>query len=319
MARQGAALAVLAALFSLVLMAPPVRAGEFSIRIEQKCQPQGTSLAWAGRGGVPVPCPGAMEWSKNQVLVPDQGATVLISGGALTLGEDLIAAADPWCVLGNLSHRTDINGKLLISVTPAGATHYAVLCAIPPLVALRRSVNGSAEVDHTLTVPLNISLQRALPSFRAPTSRLSYFSVSSVSPALAPASAAPSSIITILGANLVASSTANSPPPAAAACSFTFASVNASSSPPYLPEMFRGDARAFLAPAVSYPPGGVACALPPLPPGLEVMIGASATPSLAQIPASVPIPFLLIAPRPMTVSVGRSTLAGGFNITVSGE
>ena len=209
MTRHGAALA---ALFSLALIATPARAGELSIRIEQKCQPQGTSLAWAGRGGAPLPCRGAIEWTHNQVLVPDQGADVLISAGALVLGESEIAAADPWCALGNLTHRTDINGSLLISVTPAGATHYAVLCAIPPLAALRRSVNGSAEVDHTLTVPFNISLQPSLPSFRAPTSRLSYFSVTSISPALAPASAAPSSIITILGANLRASPIDNAPP-----------------------------------------------------------------------------------------------------------
>ena len=233
---------------------------------------------------------------------------MVISAGALVLTEDERNSADPHCVLGNQTHRTEVQGTLLVTLNSAGSTRYGVMCTFPALALLQNSSCSnatsecSAEVDAAQTLPLNVSMQPHQPSFRSPTSRLSYYSITSVEPAFAPASVSPSTIVTVLGTNLAEAAAAAGPATAAAACVFSFASAaNATDAPWWLPELFRPFERSFSAPAIGYPTRGVACRLPPLPPSLAAAIGASATPDAAHLPSALPVNFGLIAPRPTTV------------------
>jgi hypothetical protein len=300
---------VLALLVSLSFHAHLCKADNIAfIHENEKCQAQGRSLAWAGKTGSPVPCPGAISWDYDQIFIPSQGANVVISAGALVLTEDERNSADPRCVLGNLTHRTEVQGTLLVTLNSAGSTRYGVMCTFPALALLENSSCSnatsecSAEVDAAKTLPLNVSMQPHLPSFRSSTSRLSYYSITSVEPAFAPASVSPSTIVTVLGTNLAEAAAAAGPATAAAACVFSFASAaNATDAPWWLPELFRPGERSFSAPAIGYPTRGVACRLPPLPPSLAAAIGASATPDAAHLPAALPVKFGLIAPRPTTV------------------
>lgn len=273
--------------------------------VSRTCVGQGSSLAWSGLGNAAFNCSDPVVSGADTIYAPDGGTEILIIlPSRVSVDPQALSVA---CTLGP-SQELLISGQVLTSQVPeTKETRYAVLCAIPAYTTLQASLQNA-----NLSVPLNATVD-GVSFLRSSSSQIMYFGISQLIPSFGLSKGG--TTITVQGTNL--QQTGMTP-----VCSFHFtSSVPYNTSAPWSEAtLFQTSSRTFVKVAALASSGGaLICEQPPLPPHLVGDLAVSASPGQASLPLSLDLTFILTDASIASVTVARSTTAGGIVVTVVGQ